>query len=1207
VNCAACGAESPADKRFCAECGSPLTAVCPSCGTPSTPGKRFCADCGAPLAGSPNSADVTITPRVDPAAIAERRICSILFCDLVGFTPLSETRDPEDVRELLSRYFDLARTIIGRYGGVIEKFIGDAVMAVWGAPSASEGDAERAVRAAFDVVDAVGALGREIGLDSLAARAGVVTGEVAVTVGAIGQGMVAGDTVNTAARVQAAADPGCVLVDEGTWRVARGSIAFDEAGQYNLKGKADLVPLWRAQRVVSGAAGSQRIDGLEAPLVGRDNDLRLIKDMFHTSADRRSARLVSVVGPAGVGKTRLGWEFYKYIDGLATVAAWHRGRCLSYGDGVAFWALAEMVRQRLVIAEEDSATVAAQKLDDGLNEIIADHGIREHVRPRLARLLGVETDETPLSREELFAGWRTFFEQIAAADPVVMVVEDLHYADSGLLDFLEYLLDWSRDVPIFVLTLARPELEDRRPGWGTGRRNATSLTLEGLDDTAMDAMIDGLVSGMPVAARAAVAEQSQGIPLYAVETVRMLIDRDVVQPVEGVYRLVADIGALSVPGTLQSLLAARLDALDPSARRLVADAAVLGGTFPVEALVAVSGMSAGEVAVQLADLVRREVLMVRADPLSPDRGQYGFVQTLCRQVAYETLSRRERKTRHLAVADHLARSFADEGEEVAEVIAQHLLDALTAVPDDDDVPVIRRRAIDRLAKAADRANRTGAPLVAARVLRNAADLLRPLGTEEADLEAAALLELSGARSLEAGDLLLSENDYEQASRLFTAHNQTRAAARATAGVGSALRRQGRHEDSRNLLQEALKVLQEHPDIDTVVALNALSSLEAFAARTKEAQELCTKAFRLAQELGLPLSTFVRLFINQGIIEDGADHHMQAGAAYREAVRLAEMAGETGQLAIAYVNLSDSLLAQGSWAEAAEIAQMAVTLQRRTGSGMWTVGTGNLMQALVFAGRWQDAVEVGQRGHADGGTEDAYLAWIVHTLAVLQGAELLPEWIASVRAISETESPQDQMMVAITECIDSAARQDHAVALEKGRIAFAEGERMGVASEGVRWCWPVIADAAFALDDLGEVERMLAWCDEQPSGHLNPIVRADRLRVQARLRAARGEDRVQPAFERAIIALRELKAPYHLAVGLCDYATYLVSVGEREAATGPAHEAREIAARLGARPLLARIPVLPAEDSDVPLQGEPLDAISLANAQSDGQEVPASGP
>ena len=589
--CRVCAAVSEDGQIFCEECGTSLNAVCPSCGAPTTPGKRFCGACGAALLGSTGSRRAAAAPTpadVAPVAsatepVAERRVCSVLFCDLVGFTPLSESRDPEEVRELLSRYFEVARTVIGRYGGAVEKFIGDAVMAVWGAPSAAEGDGERAVRAALELVDAVAQLGREVGADGLKARAGVVTGPVAVTVGAAGQGMVAGDAVNTAARVQAAADPGTVLIDEGTRRVAEAAITFVSAGEHVLKGKAEPVRLWRATRVVGGTGGSQRIDGLEAGFVGRDAELRLVKELFHACEQRRTPRLVSVTGAAGVGKSRLGWEFRKYIDGLLVTVWWHQGRCLSYGDGVAFWALGEMVRQRFQIAEEDSSVVAAEKLSLGLEQWFADPAERAYVGPRLAQLLGVGYGETTtvLGREELFAGWRLFFERLAVSGPLVLVIEDLQHADAGLLDFEEHLLDWARDVPIYVLTLTRPELETHRAGWGTGRRNSTAFPLDPLDDAAMDALLDGLVPGMPTVGRTAVAGRAEGIPLYAVETVRMLIDRDVVQPTDGVYRLVGDVGELSVPATLQSLLAARLDALDPDERRLVADAAVLGGTFPV--------------------------------------------------------------------------------------------------------------------------------------------------------------------------------------------------------------------------------------------------------------------------------------------------------------------------------------------------------------------------------------------------------------------------------------------------------------------------------------------------------------------------------------------------------------------------------------------------------------------------------------------------
>src|SRR5437588_4316794 len=308
--CPSCSTENRPGRKFCSRCGAPLALACPTCGAANEPGDAFCGDCGAPL-----TAEVPAAPRAEPAA--ERRLVSVLFADLVGFTPLSESRDAEEVRELLSRYFDICRRIIAVYGGTVEKFIGDAVMAVWGTPTATEDDAERAVRAALDLVSAVTALGDEVGADELRARAGVLTGEAAVTIGAEGQGMVAGDLVNTASRIQSTAGPGSVYVGESTRRAADAAIAYEEAGTHELKGKAEPVPLWRATRVVAGVGGSMRSAGLEAPFVGRDRELRTIKELFNACAEEGRAHLASVIGVAGFGKSRLVWEVFKYIDGLA--------------------------------------------------------------------------------------------------------------------------------------------------------------------------------------------------------------------------------------------------------------------------------------------------------------------------------------------------------------------------------------------------------------------------------------------------------------------------------------------------------------------------------------------------------------------------------------------------------------------------------------------------------------------------------------------------------------------------------------------------------------------------------------------------------------------------------------------------------------------------------------------------------------------------
>src|ERR671930_800217 len=556
MTCSACGAENRAGRKFCSNCGAPLAVACPACGAANEPDDRFCGECGAALQAEPRA----------PAAEAERRLVSVLFGDLVGFTPLSEDQDPEAVRELLSQYFDTSRRVIERYGGTVEKFIGDAVMAVWGTPVAREDDAERAVRAGLELVEVVSALGAEVGAPDLAARAGVETGEAAATVGAEGQGMVAGDLVNTASRVQSLAEPGTVLVGETTRRATDQTIVYADAGSHELKGKVGLVPLWQALRVVSGARGALKSTGLEAPFVGRDRELRRIKDLFHACADERRPELISVTGIAGIGKSRLAWEFYKYFDGLPQITYWHRGRCLSYGEGVTYWALADMVRMRCRIAEDEQGASALEKLQAVVSEHIVADEERRFVEPRVAHLLGLE-ESTRFEREDLFAAWRLFFERLADVYPTVMVFEDMQWADASLLDFIEYLLEWSRSSPLFVVTLARPDLLERRPAWGAATRNFTSIYLEPLPEPAMDELLAGLVPGLPEALRRQILDRAEGIPLYAVETVRMLLDRGALVQEESAYRPVGTIEALEVPETLHALIAARLDGLTAEERR----------------------------------------------------------------------------------------------------------------------------------------------------------------------------------------------------------------------------------------------------------------------------------------------------------------------------------------------------------------------------------------------------------------------------------------------------------------------------------------------------------------------------------------------------------------------------------------------------------------------------------------------------------------
>jgi class 3 adenylate cyclase/tetratricopeptide (TPR) repeat protein len=1105
-------------------------------------------------------------------------VCSVLFCDVVGFTPLSESRDPEAVRELLSEYFDRARTVIIRYGGVVEKFIGDAVMAVWGTPLAAEGDAERAVRAALDLVAAVADLGAESGLPGLAARAGVVTGEVAVTLGAVGEGMVAGDAVNTASRVQAAAEPGSVLVDAATHRLAGSAIGFADAGERALKGKAEPAQLWRATRVLSAVGGAQRVDGLEAPLTGRDAELRTIKDLYHAAADRRVPRLVLVSGPAGVGKSRLGWEFEKYADGLKAQLWWHRGRCLSYGEGVAFWALAEIVRQRLGIAEEDPPEIAAGKLAAGVDRYVPDPGERAYIGVRLGRLLGVAAADDSagaLSREELFAGWRTFFERLAATQPVALLVEDAQYADSGLLDFLDHLIDWARDLPIYVLVFARPELGQARPGFGAGR-NRSTLTLDPLDMTSMDALVDALVPGMPTAARAKISRQAQGIPLFAVETVRSLIDRDIVQPIEGAYRLVGDVGELAVPDSLHALLAARLDALDPGVRRLVTDAAVVGTTFPAEALIAVSGQDEAIVREALSELVRREVFSVSADRLSPERGSYRFAQEMLRQVAYDTLSRRDRKTRHLAVAAHLRATFAGDGEEVSDVIARHYLDALNAVPGDADTEQIRGQAITALTRSGERAERTGAPARAAASYAAAAELTPP-GT--ADGAAAALWERAARATLADASFAAAVEYAEQAASQYRQQGQDRAAARVQAVAGQALRSWGRHAEARHELTAAAEVLRVDPDADTVRALRQLGALEV-AAGSPDADRITAEALTLGQALDVGPGQLSDLFLSRGLYHALAGRGPQAISYMRESARLADQAGNTLILGLALLNLSDALTPSDP-AAAAEAARTSAGHLRRTGARHFLAAAiMNVAEALLQLGDWDTAeAELTRAAESDALADIDELTCERGWVAALRGDDATAgAMLTALQDLRVSEDPQMQSMVGLTEAFTAAARNQPADALRDARDVLVHVSAIAISSVYLRWAWPLAARCAHELDDTGAVRELLALLDSYRPGYLAPMLQAERDLARARLAAADSDESAAASFAAAITSLRDQSTPYHLAHGLLDHAQYLLRHGDTDAAARALAEARDIAGRLRCQPLLDRAAALAAPET-----------------------------
>jgi class 3 adenylate cyclase len=670
VHCENCGSDWPEGVRFCGNCGASLERSCAECGAPTlTADQRFCASCGAPLGGASSS-----TPAASVASgqannggeqAGERRLVSVLFADLVGFTPFSESRDAETVREVLEEYFELCSDAIESHGGTVEKFIGDAVMAVWGSPQAKEDDAERTVRAGLEIATDVALLGQRIGVE-LRARAGVVTGEAAVRIGAGDTAMVIGDAVNTAARLQSVAAPGTVLVDEATRRASQAAIAFEDGGEQELKGKAEPVQTFTALRVVANVGGVARTSGPEAPLVGRERERDAVIRAFERTAEGGGASMVLALAEPGLGKSRLAWEFEKYTDGISEFYFWHRGRSLSYGEGVAFWALAEMVRTRARITENEEPDEARAKLAETVARHVPDPGERRLVEPRLAALLGLA--RRPASdRADLFSGWRLFFERLTDESPVVMVFEDLHRADSGLLDFIDYLLEWSAERPIFILALARPEIGERRPEWTNGERpRVTPIPLGRLDDPSMDQLLVGLLPDTQAASvRSKIRDRAEGVPLYAVEIVRMLADRGTLERRGEHYELSGPVEEIEMPETLHALIAARLDDLSVDERRLLQDAAVLGLSFTAAGVAAVSERPIAEVETALERLSARQLIALNDDPFSPEKGQYRFLQGLVQRVAYSTLSRRDRKQRHLRAAEHLKQAFAEEGEEIA--------------------------------------------------------------------------------------------------------------------------------------------------------------------------------------------------------------------------------------------------------------------------------------------------------------------------------------------------------------------------------------------------------------------------------------------------------------------------------------------------------------------------------------------------------------
>ena len=1155
--CANCGTENEAGRKFCKECAAPLAVVCANCGAANSPDAKFCGECASPLqagvVASPSVAGARAATRSVSgleSPVAERRLVTVLFADLVGFTPFSEERDPEAVRELLTRYFDAARLAVERHGGSIEKFIGDAVMAVWGTPVAHEDDAERAVRAALEIVDASGGLGAGI-----EARAGVLTGETAVTLGAVGQGMVAGDLVNTAARLQSVAAPRTVLVGETTMRAASAAIAFESVGDQELKGKSAPVAAWRALRVVAQRGGQGRGEALEPPFVGRDEELRLLKDALHATGREQRVRLISITGPAGIGKSRLAWELEKYLDGVVETVFWHRGRSPSYGEGIAFWALGEMVRRRAGLLETDDPATTRERIAGVVREHVTNEDERRWVEPALLALLGLEPPPAG-GRDALFAGWRLFFEGVARTGTTMLLFEDLQWADGGLLDFIDHLVDWSKGAPILIVTLARPELFEQRPEWGAAKRHFTAVALEPLSALAMRELLDGFVPGLPDPVRDAILDRADGIPLYAVETVRMLVAEGRLERSDGVYRPVGDLGALSIPDTLRSLIASRLDALDTTDRGLLQDASVLGRSFQPVALAAISGVPEIDLEPRLRALARRELLELVADPRSPERGQYGFIQSLIREVAYDTLANRDRRSRHLAAARYFE-ALGD--DEMAGVLASHYLAAYQASAEGAESDALAAQARVALRGAAERAAALGGHDQAVAYLEQALSVT----TEPA--QQGDLLELAAASADSAGRYEPAQDYARRAIAAWQEAANHRAEDRATGLLGRVLIDASQLAEATRVLETALEgVRQRAAGTEAEALLLAhLSRAHMRLGAFPRAVEVADEALSLAERLNLE-QTVAEALLNKAAALVYTGRRRESTALVRLALELARAGSWVTTELRAINNLSFNLSADDPM-NSLETAREAFALARRIGDrAMASWSSGNVGYPAYHTGEdWEGTLDL----------LDEVLSWpigpndrlrelgIMTEIRVARGAAaapLLEELGVLAASVSDpqlrsfSEAVRAEVALAIGNPDEAYGAAQHAIEILPAVSSIA----LPIAVRAAIWAGRP-NDARAAARRLDEIAQSDATTQAHRSWATAAIAALD----------GRVEDAVD-GFRDARARLGEIHLDFDLARVSIDMAV-LLGPGHADALTA-GEEGRAIFERLGARPYLERL-------------------------------------
>jgi class 3 adenylate cyclase/tetratricopeptide (TPR) repeat protein len=1103
--------------------------VCPSCGRDNPADARFCNTCGGALT---------------PAHVArkERKFATALFADLVGSTTLAEREDPEVVQSIVGRTFDRLAQEIGRYEGLLEKFMGDAVLAVFGVPRSHEDDAERAVRAALEMQAILSELNRGFaaeGKPTLGMRIGVEAGEVLVDVERASgprDRMLTGDAVNTAARLQTAAEPGQVVVGPSVYASTKDLIEYRELKPLDLKGKTEPVLAWHALRIKARVRGERPQLGMEARLVGRDEELAVLKQTFHrVETDSRPA-LVTVIGPAGVGKSRLIAELERYAEGLPEIVYWRRGRCLAYGN-TSYSAFADAIKAQCEIFDDDSAEVAAGKAEAAARDLFGD----DSIAPQLRALVGAG-ESRDMSREVLFEAWRRFLERLAARYPLVLVLEDIQWADDGLLDFVDHVADWAQG-PITVVATARAELLEKRPTWGGGKRNATSIYLDPLSDSEGAAMLDDLLPG-PIAPelKRTIVERSEGNPLYVEEIVRKLIDDGVLRATEASkWEVARPVGDIELPRSVQGLIAARLDGLPDDEKAVLQDAAVVGRVFWVGAVAELTGRPIGEVRDALGRLRVKE-LVVPHDPSSfRDEPEFAFRHGLIRDGAYDSLPKSLRADKHLGVARWAAERAGDRVEEIAELLATHELEAVRYLDElGERREEVEHQAFDDAWAAARRTASVRLGAESTRWYREAERLADRLDMPPP--ERAQLAREHASVSIGPDASAETERVARRAIDFFSAIGDERGIGWANARLVIPLMQQSRHDEAEQAGRAAVSALEPlGVSAELADALHRLGWFLWRRGREREAEPLLRRAIDMAGNVGATLvkaeatQTLAVCLMAFGPLEE--PHRLM-----EEAFRLAKEAGDLANLMRAYNNLASTRGATQGPAATAEVLREGLELALRSG----TIGNGGWI-----AGSLGDTLEI--LGQLEGAEENQLLA--IDLARRVGDLPLTAQRLVGLAIIVVTRGRTDEaleireqaapLLAANPErqalhflpLLDgqlAAARQDRAAAAERfaESVGFLRGYSVSLAPE-------VVTECARAWLRLGARDRAGTYRDLDDS--------TDSIQSAAHARNIAGLLEPDPA--KAVPMLREAAAEFERLEMRVYQARAMVDLGRAMALAG----------------------------------------------------------